>query len=275
MSTETQATTAAPVTAAGLATPTVSEGEHTHALANIWTIAKRELTGYFASPVAYVFIVIFLLLCGFFTFMVGGFFERGEASLTSFFIWHPWLYLFLVPAVGMRLWSEERRLGTIELLLTMPVTVWQAIVGKFVACWLFLGLALALNFPLVFTVAYLGSPDLGAICCGFLGSFLMAGAYLAISCMTSAMTRNQVVSFIVSVVACLFLILAGWPPVTNMLVRWASATLVDFVAAFSVMPHFESFQRGLIDSRDLIFFLSVIVFSLFTTSVIIRGHRAG
>ena len=274
MSAESQALPArAPAALASSAA--IAESEHTHALSNIWTITKRELSGYFASPVAYVFIVIFLLLCGFFTFMVGGFFDRGEASLTSFFVWHPWLYLFLVPAVGMRLWSEERRLGTIELLLTMPVTAWQAIVGKFIASWIFLGLALGLTFPLVITVAYLGSPDLGMIFCGYVGSLLMAGAYLAISCMTSAMTRNQVVSFIIAVVTCLFLILAGWPPVTNMLVQWASPTLVDFVAGFSVMPHFESFQRGVIDSRDVIFFLSVVVFSLFTTGVIIRSHRAG
>jgi ABC-2 type transport system permease protein len=157
----------------------------------------------------------------------------------------------------------------------MPVTAWQAIVGKFIASWLFLGLGLALNFPVILTVAYLGDPDLGTIFSGFVGSFLLAGAYLAISCMTSAMTRNQVVSFILSVVVCLLLILAGWPPVTNMLVQWASAGLVEFVAAFSVMTHFESFQRGVLDSRDVIFFGSVIVFSLFTTGVIIRGHRAG
>src|SRR3954468_12443885 len=161
---------------------------------NIKTIAKREIAGYFASPVAYVFIVIFLLLCGFFTFMLGGFFERREASLVSFFLWHPWLYLFLVPAVGMRLWSEERRLGTMELLLTMPITSWQAIVGKFLASWLFLALALALTFPVWMTVNYLGHPDNGVIFSTYLGSWLMAGTYLAISCITSAMTRTQVVS---------------------------------------------------------------------------------
>jgi ABC-2 type transport system permease protein len=255
--------------------PVSASAGHPGSLGNVLAIAKRELSGYFASPVAYIFIVIFLLLAGFFTFNVGGFFERGEASLESFFVWHPWLYLFLVAAVGMRLWSEERRLGTIELLLTMPVTSWQAIVGKFLASWLFLAIALGLTFPLVFTVGYLGSPDYGAIVCGYLGSFMMAGAYLAVSCMTSALTRNQVVSFILSVVFCLFLILAGWPPVTNMLVQWAKPWLVDFVAAFSVMPHFDSFRRGVVDSRDVIFFLSLITFSLFTTGVIIRSHRAG
>lgn len=246
-----------------------------NAWANIKTIAKRELVGYFASPVAYVFIVIFLLLCGFFTFMLGGFFERREASLISFFLWHPWLYLFLVPAVGMRLWSEERRLGTMELLLTMPVTGWQAIVGKFLASWLFLGLALVLTFPVVFTVNYLGNADNGVIFAGYVGSFLLAGAYLAVGCATSAMTRNQVISFILSVVICLFLILAGWPPVTNLLVQWAKPWMVDLVSSFSVIPHFDGFQRGVLDSRDFIFFLSIIGFSLFTTGVVIRNLRSG
>lgn len=244
--------------------------------ANIKTIAKRELGAYFSSPLAYIFIVIFLLLCGFFTFMVGGFFERGEASLIQpFFVWHPWFYLFLVPAVGMRLWAEERRVGTLELLLTMPITTWQAIVGKFLASWLFLALALVLTFPIIITVNYLGSPDNGVILCGYLGSWLMAGAYLAISCVTSAMTRNQVVSFILSVVICLFFILAGFPPVIRLLESWASSWLVDVVTSFSVITHFEGLQRGVLDSRDLIFFFSLIVFSLFTTSAILRGHRAG
>jgi ABC-2 type transport system permease protein len=243
---------------------------------NIKTITKRELGAYFGSPLAYVFIVIFLLLCGFFTFMVGGFFERGEASLVRpFFDWHPWFYLFLVPAVGMRLWAEERRVGTIELLLTMPVTAWQAIMGKFLASWLFLGLALLLTFPVVVTVNYLGDPDNGVIFTGYIGSWLMAGAYLAISCLTSAMTRAQVVSFIVSLVICLFLILAGFPPVINLLESWAQPWLVDAIASFSVITHFDGFQKGVLDSRDVLFFLSLIVFSLFSTSVILRGHRAG
>ena len=241
----------------------------------IITIAKRELSSYFTSPVAYVFLVIFLLLTGFFTFTTGNFFERGEASLGSFFSWHPWVYLMLVPAVGMRLWAEERRSGTLELLLTMPVAPWQAIVAKFVASWAFLAVALALTFPAVITVNVLGDPDNGMIVAGYAGSFLLAGAYLAISCMTSAMTRNQVVAFIVSVVLCLFLILAGFTPVTDLLVRWASPAVVDTVAAFSVVTHFDGFQRGVIDTRNLFFFLSVIGFALFATGVIIRGHRAG
>lgn len=245
------------------------------ACGNITTVAKRELSGYFTSPVAYVFIVIFLLLTGFFTFMAGNFFERGQASLDSFFMWHAWLYLFLVPAVGMRLWAEERRVGTMELLLTMPITTWQAIVGKFLASWGFLGIALLLTFPVVITVNWLGSPDNGVILGAYIGSWLMAGAYLAITSMTSAMTRNQVISFIISVVACLFLILCGFPPVTNLLTRLDSPGLVDAVASFSVLTHFEGFTKGILDSRDIIFFLSIIGFSLFTTGVIIRSHRAG
>ena len=241
----------------------------------VWTLAKRELGAYFGSPVAYVFLVIFLLLAGFFTFTAGNFFERGEASLAAFFGWHPWVYLVLVPAVGMRLWAEERRSGTLELLLTMPVATWHAIVAKFLASWAFLAVALALTFPTVITVNVLGDPDNGMIVAGYLGSFLLAGAYLAISCMTSAMTRNQVVAFILSVVLCLFLILAGFNPVTDLLVRWANPAVVDTVAAFSVITHFDAFQRGVIDSRDLVFFLSLIGFALFATGVIIRGHRAG
>ena len=246
-----------------------------NAWANIKAVMKRELGGYFTSPIAYVFLVIFLLLAGFFTFTVGNFFERGEASLVSFFTWHPWLYLFLVPAVGMRLWSEERRLGTLELLLTLPITTWQAIVGKFLASWLFLALALALTFPVVITVNWLGDPDNGVIVAGYVGSLLLAGAYLAVSCMTSAMTRNQVISFILAVMICLFLILAGYTPVTDLLTRFANPVVTQIVASFSVMTHFEAFQRGVLDTRDFIFFASVIGFALFTTGVIIRNQRAG
>lgn len=257
-------------------------------LRHIITIAKRELSGYFSSPVAYVFIVIFLLLTGFFTFMISSFLEQRQANLAPFFVWHPWLYLFLVPAAAMRLWSEERRQGTLELLLTMPITAWQAIVGKFLASWAFLAIALALTFPIVWTANYLGSPDNGVIFCGYVGSLLLAGGYLAIGCMTSALTRNQVVSFILSVVICFVLIMVGWPPVTNFLlivVDWlpvvknllagpAGVKFISLVSSFSVMPHFESMQRGVIDSRDLLFFLSLIGFPLFTTAVILRSIRS-
>ncbi len=239
---------------------------------NIFVIAKRELGSYFSSPVAYVFLVIFLLLTGFFTFTAGQFFERGEASLGAFFGWHPWLYLVLVPAAGMRLWAEERRGGTLELLMTMPITPWQAILGKFFASWVFIGIALALTFPVVLTANVLGSPDNGMIFAGYLGSLFLAGAYLAVTCMTSAMTRNQVVAFILSVVACLFLILAGFNPVTDLMVRWASPAFIDTVAAFSVVTHFDGFQKGVIDSRDLAYFVSVIGFSLFATSLALRNR---
>jgi ABC-2 type transport system permease protein len=245
------------------------------AWAVIRTIARRELTAYFESPVAYVFLVIFLLLAGFFTFTFGGFFERGEASLAAFFGWMPWLFLFLVPAVGMRLWSDERRLGTIELLLTLPVAIWQAILGKFLASWLFLAIALALTFPVVITVNVLGNPDNGVIACGYVGSLLLAGAYLAISCMTSALARSQVVSFILAVMLCLILIMVGFNPVTDLLARWASPAVVESVARFSVLTHFDGLQKGVIDSRDFLYFLSVMAFALFTTDVIIRSHRAG
>jgi ABC-2 type transport system permease protein len=242
---------------------------------SVIAITKREINGYFASPIAFVFIVIFLLLSGFFTFMVAGFFENGQATLAPFFTWHPWLYLFLVPAVGMRMWSEERRMGTLELLLTMPITAWQAIVGKFLASWAVIALAVVLTFPFVLTVNYLGHPDNGVIFASYVGSLLMAGAYLAISAMTSALTRNQVISFILSVVLLLFLILAGWSPVMNLLGQWAPEWLVNTISSFSVMTHFASIQNGVIDSRDILFFLSVIVFALFATGVILRAHRAG
>ncbi|HCB97480.1 MAG: ABC transporter permease [Verrucomicrobiales bacterium] len=242
---------------------------------NIWCVLKREWKGYFATPVAFVFIVIFLVLIGFFTFSsnLGQFFEREEASLASFFTWHPWIYLFLVPSVGMRLWSEERRQGTMELLLTMPVAPWHTILGKFLASWAFLALALLLTFPIILTTSYLGEPDYGPIACGYIGSIFLAGGYLAVSSMTSALTRNQVISFILSVVICLFLVLAGYPPVTDMLVNWAPGWLVDTVTSFSVMTHFFSFQRGVLDARDIVFFLSLIGFCLFSTSVILRSLR--
>lgn len=205
-------------------------------LRNTWVVAKRELSGYFVSPVAYVFTCFFLLLSASFTFMLGGFFPRNEASLVAFFLWHPWLYMFLVPAVGMRLWSEERRVGTFELLLTMPITTLQAVLGKFLAGWLFLGLALLLTFPMILTVASLGNPDGGVIACAYLGSFLMGGAFLAISGMTSSLTRNQVVSFILSVVICFLLILAGWPPVTNVLTNlYDSVWFLRFLVTATVL----------------------------------------
>ncbi|MDP2989000.1 MAG: ABC transporter permease, partial [Kiritimatiellota bacterium] len=188
---------------------------------NTKAIIKRELASYFESPVAYVFMVVFLMLIGFLTFFVSRFYESGQADLRGFFFWHPWMFLILVPAAAMRLWAEERRAGTIETLLTLPVTVTQVILGKFLAAWIFIGLIVALTFPIVLTTVYLGAPDRGAIIGGYIGSILLAGAYLSVGMLTSAMTRNQVISFVLSLVICLFLLLAGWPPVTDLMVRWA------------------------------------------------------
>jgi ABC-2 type transport system permease protein len=243
-------------------------------LTNTKAIIKRELVGYFESPVAYVFIVIFLLLIGFFTFSVSRFYETGQADMRAFFQWHPWIYLFLVPAIGMRLWADERRTGTIELLMTLPITLTEAILGKFLAAWLFIGTALILTFPLVLTVAYLGNPDLGAVLSAYLGSFLLGGAYLSVAIMTSSLTRNQVISFILAVVICLFLVLAGWAPVTDILSGWAPLWLVQVVSGFSFMPHFVSIERGVLDLRDLFYYFSVIFFMLFANGVVLQNRRA-
>src|SRR5664279_274525 len=219
----------------------------------IRTIFKRELSSYFATPVAYVFIVIFLLLAGTFTFYLGNFYERGQADLLPFFNFHPWLYLFLVPAVGMRLWSEERKSGTIEMLLTLPVTMWQAVVGKFLAAWAFIGIALLLTFPIWITVNYLGSPDNGVIFASYVGSMLMAGAFLAIGSCISAATRNQVVAFILTVVVCFLLLLAGYPLVLDAISAVMPQGVVDAVAGLSFLTHFSSIGKGVIDLRDLLY----------------------
>jgi ABC-2 type transport system permease protein len=242
-------------------------------------IFKRELRSYFESAVAYVFLIVFLMLTAFLTFAVGHFYEVGQADLRGFFFWHPWVYLILVPAVAMRLWAEERRSGTIELLLTMPVTLTQAILGKFLAAWAFLALALALTFPIVLTTRFLGHPDPGVIVTGYIGSFLLAGAYLAVGVLTSAMTRNQVISFVISVVICLFLLMAGWSPVTDFLVRAVQdhpslQWLPHGVAAFSFMSHYEAVQRGVIALRDLVYYISVIAFMLFATHLVLDNRRA-
>lgn len=241
----------------------------------VCTIVRRELRSYFGSPVAYVFLIVFLGLTAFLTFGLGHYYENGQADLRDvFFGLLPWVYLVLVPAAAMRLWAEERRAGTIELLLTLPITMTQAILGKFLAAWVFLTLAIALTCPVVITTYYLGSPDTGVIICGYLGSFLLAGTYLAIGMATSAMTRNQVISFVLSVVFCLFLLLAGYPPVIEMLIRWAPAHLVNGVASLSFMPHFESIQRGVLDLRNVLYFASVMVFMLFNTYVILQNRKS-
>ncbi|MBL1320008.1 MAG: ABC transporter permease [Methylophaga sp.] len=243
-------------------------------LKNIWFIMKREIGGYFATPVAYVFIIIFLLLTGFSTFFMGNFFERGEADLYPFFSIHPWLYVLLIPAISMRLWSEERKNGSIELLMTLPVSVIDAVLGKFLAAWAFTGLALFLNFPLWITVNYLGSPDNGVIFAGFIGSFLMAGGFLAIGACISAFTKNQVIAFVLSLIVSLIFVLSGYGIVLDFFSSWAPATLVEAISSFSFLTHFDAISKGVIDMRDMLYFASVILVWLFANAIVINARKA-
>jgi ABC-2 type transport system permease protein len=242
--------------------------------ANIGIITRRELAAYFLTPIAYVFIVIFLVLNGVFTFYLGGFFARGQADLLTFFGFHPWLYLFLIPALTMRLWAEERKSGTIELLFTLPVTMFQAVMGKFLATWIFTAVALALTFPIWITVNYLGDPDNGVIAAGYLGSLLMAGGYIAIGSCISALTRNQVIAFVVTLVVCLAFILSGFPMVLDFLDHWLPAVLLEAVSSFSFLTHFDSIQSGVVDIRDLIYFFSLIALWLFANATVLEIRKA-
>jgi ABC-2 type transport system permease protein len=237
------------------------------------TVARRELAGYFATPVAYVFIVIFLVLSGALTFTLGGFFNRGQADLQPFFNFVPWLFLFLVPALTMRLWAEERRLGTIELLLTLPLTQWQAVWGKFLAAWAFCAVALALTFPLWVTINALGNPDNGVVLAGYLGCLMVAGAYLAIGAALSAATKNQVIAFVLAVAACFLFAAAGSPIVTDFLSVRVPA-LAEVARAISLTERFNSFARGVVAARDVIFFASFIGFWLFLNAVVLDHRKA-
>jgi ABC-2 type transport system permease protein len=237
-------------------------------------VFRRELASYFATPVAYVFIVIFLVLAGAFTFYLGSFYERGQADLSWFFFFHPWLYLLLVPAISMRLWSEERKSGSIELLLTLPITMLQAVVAKFLAAWAFAGIALALTFPIWITVNYLGDPDNGVIFAAYIGSFLMAGAILAVGSCLSALTRNQVIAFVVTAVVSLLLLLAGHPLVLNFFGTLLPQVLVDAIASLSIWTHFESIRKGVIDLRDLVYFALMIGFWVYASAVVIDHKKA-
>ncbi len=237
-------------------------------------IFKRELSAYFATPVAYVFIVVFLFLNGIFTFYLGGFYEQGQADLEPFFRFHPWLYLFLIPAISMRLWSEERRSGTIELLMTLPVSLSEAVLGKYLAAWAFSAVALALTFPIWITVNYLGDPDNTVILAGYLGSLLMAGGFLAIGSCISALTKNQVIAFVISVVICFVFILSGFPLVLDFFRGWAPQAIVNVISSFSFLTHFQSIQKGVIDLRDLVFFASLIAFWLYANTVVIDMKKA-
>jgi len=237
-------------------------------------VFKRELFGYFRSPVAYVFIIIFLAANAGCTFLLGNFYNSQQASLEIFFLFHPWLYLFLIPAVGMRLWAEERRTGTGELLLTFPVRISTTVFAKYFAAWFFIGLSLLLTFPMIFTVYFLGSPDNGPIITGYFGSFLMAGSYLAIASCTSALTKNQVISFILSVSICLILVLLGWGVLSETLNAIFPVWLSDLVSQFSFTTHFNAMRRGVIDIRDLIYFISIIVIVLMLNVVVLDSHKS-
>jgi len=237
-------------------------------------ILKRELGNYFSTPVAYVFIVIFLVLAGVFTFYLGGLYERGQADLQPFFTFHPWLYLFLIPALSMRLWAEERKSGTIELLMTLPVSIGEAVLGKFLAAWLFTGIALALTFPVWITINYLGEADNPVILLSYIGSFLMAGAYLAVGACVSAFTRNQVIAFVISFVICLIFVLAGFPMVMDVFQGWAPQALIKAINNMSFLGHFESIARGVIDLRDLIFFFSFIGCWLLANAIIVEIKKS-
>jgi ABC-2 type transport system permease protein len=240
----------------------------------VMSVFRRELGSYFATPVAYVFIAIFLILAGALTFYLGGFYERGQADLGAFFTFHPWLYLFLVPAVAMRMWAEERKTGTIELLLTLPVTTWQAVSGKFLAAWAFIAIALVLTFPVWISVNYLGDPDNGAIFAGYVGSLLMAGSFLAVGACLSATTRNQVIAFIVTVVVCFLLLLAGYPLVLDAFSGWAPQALVDAIASLSFLTHFNAISKGVIDLRDLVYFALMIGVWLYACTIVVEMKKA-
>jgi ABC-2 type transport system permease protein len=237
-------------------------------------IMRRELAGYFATPIAYVVLVIFLLMANVFAFWFGQFFERGQADLAPFFNFMPWLYLFLIPAISMRLWAEERRNGSIELLLTLPVTLWQAVLGKFLAAWLFVGLALALTFPIWLTVNYLGNPDNGAIFAAYLGCFFIAGGFLAVGSFTSSISKNQLISFLIAILICFTLLILGFPMVTDWVGLWVPQWLLDGIVSLSFLTHFENITKGVLDLRDVLYYALVTVFFLLASTVVLDARKA-
>jgi ABC-2 type transport system permease protein len=238
-------------------------------------IFKRELMAYFSTPVAYVFIVIFLFLTGIFTFYMGALYERNQADLEPFFRFHPWLYLFLIPAVSMRLWAEERKSGTIELLMTLPVRLGSAVLAKFLAAWTFTAIALALTFPLWITVNYLGDTDNTVILAGYIGSLLMAGGFLSIGSCISALTKNQVIAFVVTVVVCFCFVMSGFTVVLDFFRGWAPQALVDLVSSFSFLAHFDSIKKGVIDVRDIVYFGTLMAFWLYANTLAISVTKSG
>ena len=241
---------------------------------NTLIIARREFAAYFATPLAMVFLTIFVALTGAFAFYVGGFFERGQADLAPFFQYHPWIYLILVPAVGMQLWAEERKTGTIELLMTLPISPWEAILGKFIAAWGFVGVALLLTTPMWITVNVLGNPDNGVILASYIGSLLMAGAFLAIASCISALTRNQVIAFIVSAAICFLLVMSGLELVLNVLRVWTPGFVVTAVSSLSFLSHFDRITKGVLELSSIVFYVSLIVFSLFANRIFVELKKA-
>ena len=238
------------------------------------SIFKRELSSYFTTPLAYVFIVIFLALNGIFTFYLGGWYEREQADLHPFFDYHPLLYLFLIPALSMRLWAEERKTGSIELLMTLPISTWQAVAGKYLAAWFFSGIALLLTFPVWLTVNYLGEPDNAVIAASYIGSFLMAGSYLAIGSCVSAYTKNQVIAFVIAVVICFIFLLSGTPLVLDLFQGWLPQVLIDTISSMSITTHFSAIQKGVIDFRDIIFFVSFIGCWLLANIIVVEMKKS-
>ena len=241
----------------------------------LFAVFRRELGSYFSTPIAYVFIVIFLALSATMAFYLGGFYENRQANLSAFFLYHPWLYLFLVPAISMRLWAEERKSGSLELLLTLPLTTSQAVAGKFLAAWAFTTVAVALTFPIWITVNYLGEPDNGVIAAAYLGSILMAGGFLAIGSCISATTRNQVIAFIISVVACFLFLVSDLPLVLEPLRAWVPQIMVDTIASLSFIQHFRLFSRGVINLNDVVYFALMIGFWLGVNSIVIEMKKSG
>ncbi len=241
----------------------------------IATIAGRELRSYFGTPLAYVFIVIFLVMAAGLTFYFGNFLDRGVADLRPFFLYHPWLYLLLMPAIGMRLWAEERKTGTMEYLMTLPVTVAEAVIGKFLAAWIFAGVALTLTFPIWLTVNYLGQPDNGVILASYAGSWLMAGGFLALSACTSALTSNQVVAFVLAATLCFIMMMTGFEIVQTAFTGWAPDWVTTVVVNLSMLNNFRAIADGVIDMRNLIYFISLIAVCLTINSGIVEIRKAG
>jgi ABC-2 type transport system permease protein len=243
-------------------------------LKTVAIILRRELASYFATPIAYVVLVIFLFMANLFAFSFGQLFERGQADLSPFFTFLPWLYLFLIPAVSMRLWAEERRNGSIELLLTQPVTLWQAVTAKFFAAWIFVGIALALTFPIWITINYLGNPDNGAIFAAYLGSVFVAGGFLAVGSFTSSITKNQLIAFLVAMLICFVLLIAGYPAAIDWFQTWAPAWLVSGIASLSFLTHFENVTKGVLDLRDVLYYALVTIFFLLASTVVLDARKS-